>query len=167
MGDARREAPQRFHACAVLGGNTQRLAVGAVDEDSNDAAAGTLAVHTQIAAKQLRHSVEASQLGFDDAARARQVAPRFPRGSIDHVIDDAAGGAGITHAEEAPHPCVRSNDAAVGRNDDRRDDGARFEKAEIEVGGRPLGIPPTRWLRHQIASGNTVGVRPRLSASKG
>ena len=34
-----------------------------------------------------------------------------------------------------------ADDAAVGRNDDRRDDSARFEKAEIEVGGRPLRHP--------------------------
>ncbi len=84
------------------------------------------------------------------------------------MLDEARSGiAGIADAEEAPQPRVCRDDAPVGRNDDRSDDGARFEGFEIEAGGRLLGVRPTRWLWHQTCSGNNVGIRPNVSVSKG
>ena len=76
VSDSGRQAAERLHARAVLRRGAQRLAVVAVDEQTDEfAASGTLALHEHVAAKELRRAVEPAQLDLDDAARARSVAP--------------------------------------------------------------------------------------------
>ncbi len=86
-----------------------------------------------------------------------------PSAWLDQLLDEALARCrlSIADAEEAPHTCVRADDVAIEIDDDRSDHAARFQNREVEVGGLPYDLPPTRWLRHQLVSGNTVGTAPK------
>jgi len=139
VGDSGRQAAERFHARTALRRSPQGLVVVAVDEHPEYSPAATFALHRQIAAKDSLRTVEPAQLDFDDAACARNIAPRSPSARLDHLVDEALARyrLGIADAEEAPHTRVRADDVAIEIDDDRGDHAARFQNGEVEVSRLP------------------------------